>query len=75
MLKGDCVWVTHFKHKNLHKYTRVARDQEEVEVKSMLDLVLAKKDMLHFVQDEASQITMLYCLKSGWWGHGLRGDK
>ena len=20
-------------------------------------------------------VTMLYCVKSGWWGHGLRGDE
>ena len=35
----------------MHKYTRVARVQEGVEVKSMIDLVLVKKDMLHYVQD------------------------
>ena len=28
------------------KYTSVAREQAEVEVKSMIDLVLAKKDKL-----------------------------
>ena len=38
VLKGLCVG----------KYTRVARGQDGVEVKSMTDLV---KDMLHFVQD------------------------
>ena len=42
---------TYFEHKSLHKYTRVARGQDGVEVKSMIDLVLAKKGMLHFVQD------------------------
>ena len=36
---------------NVHKYTRVARGQDRVEVKSMIDLVQGKKDMLHFVQD------------------------
>ena len=41
---------TYFEHKNLHKYTRVARGQDGVEVKNMIDLVLMK-DMLHFVQD------------------------
>ena len=41
---------TYFKHKNLHKYGMVARSQDGVEVKSMIDLVLAKKDMLHFVR-------------------------
>ena len=42
---------TYFEQKNLHKYPRVARDQDGVEVKSMIDLVLVKKDMLRFVQD------------------------
>ena len=45
------MWVTYFDHKNLHKYTRVARGQDGLEVKSMTDLVLAKKDMLCFVLD------------------------
>ena len=35
----------------MHKYTRVARDQGKVEVKSMIDLVRVKKDMLHYVHD------------------------
>ena len=39
------------KDKNLHKCTRVARSQDGVEVKIMIDLILVKKDMLHFVQD------------------------
>ena len=42
---------TCFEHKRLHRYTRVARGQDEVKVKSMLDLVLEKKDMLRYVQD------------------------
>ena len=32
-------------------YTRVARGQHGVDVKSMIDLVLVKKEMLRFVQD------------------------
>ena len=28
---------TYFKHIGLHKYTRVAREQDRVEVKSMID--------------------------------------
>ena len=48
VLKGDCVWVTYFEHKSLHKYTRV---QDGVEVKSIKDLVEMKKDMLRYVQD------------------------
>ena len=38
---------TYFEHKNLHKHARVARGQDEVEVKRMIDLVLVEKDMLH----------------------------
>ena len=37
---------TYFKHRSLHKYTRVARDQDEVVVKSIIALVLVKKDIL-----------------------------
>ena len=40
---GLCVENIYFKHKNLHKYTGVARGQDGVEVKSMIDLVLAKR--------------------------------
>ena len=41
-------WVkkTYFKHRGLHKYTRVARGQQGVDIKSMVDLVLVKRDML-----------------------------
>ena len=42
---------TYFELRSLHKYTRVARSQDGVEVKSMINLVLVKKDMLRFVQD------------------------
>ena len=41
----------YFKHRNLHKHTRVARGHEGVEVKSMIDLGLVKRDMLRYVQD------------------------
>ena len=58
------------KQRSLHKYTRVASGQDEVEVKSMIDLVPVK-DMMLYVQDvravrgmgEASQITMWYCVQ------------
>ena len=43
--RGLCVDNTYFEHKNFHKYTRVARFQDEVEIKSMIDLVLVKKDI------------------------------
>ena len=49
--KEGTVWVTHFKHRSLHKYTRVARGRDGVEIKSMIDLMLVKKDMLRYVQD------------------------
>ena len=65
---GLCVDYTNFEH----KYIRVARVHDGVEAKSMIDLVLVKKDMLFYVLDvewnKTSQITMLYCVKSGWWG-------
>ena len=51
VLKGECVLVTYFEHRSLHKYTRVARGQGRVEVKSTKYLVMVKKDMLHYVQD------------------------
>ena len=40
----------YFKHKNLHKYTRVARGQDRVAVKCMIDLVPVKKGILRFMQ-------------------------
>ena len=43
---GDCVGNTYFKHKCLHKYTRMARGRDGVEIKSMIDLVVVKRDML-----------------------------
>ena len=49
--KGDFVWVTHFQHRSLNKDSRVARGQDGMEIKSMMDLVLVKRDMLHYVQD------------------------
>ena len=41
----------YFEHRSLHKYTRVARVQDRVEIKSMIDVVLVKKDILHYGQD------------------------
>ena len=65
---------TYFEHKNLYKYTRVARGQDGVVVKSMIDLVLGRKDMLRFLLEvravrgleQGIQINMLYCVKPGW---------
>ena len=56
--RGLCMGNTYFEYKYLHKYTRVARGQDGVEVKNMIDLVLVKKDMLHFVQDVRAVIGM-----------------
>ena len=62
-----CEWVTHTLIKSFHKYMRVARGQDEVEVKSMIDMVLVKKDMLHYELDEGTQMrVLLYCVKSGY---------
>ena len=80
-----CIGYAYFEHKNLYKYTMVARGQDGLEVRSIIDLVLVKKDMLPYLQDMRAvrgmggslsnyQITMLYCVKLGWWGHGLRGS-
>ena len=41
----------YFKHRSLHKYTRVARGLDGVEIKSIIDLVLVKRDILRYVQD------------------------
>ena len=42
---------TYFKHRSLHKYTRVTKGQGGVETKSMIDLVVVKRDILRYVQD------------------------
>ena len=52
VLKGDHMWVTHILSTEVCcGYTRVARGQDVLEVKSMIDLVMVKKDMLQYVQD------------------------
>ena len=38
-----CVGNTHFEHRSLYNYTRMARDQDGVEIKSVIDLVLVKR--------------------------------
>ena len=50
-LKEGCVWLTYFENKILHKYTRVARSQDGVAIKNMIDLMLVKKNMLIYMQD------------------------
>jgi hypothetical protein len=52
--KGMCVCNTFFDHKSVHKYTRVGKDRDGAEVKSMIDVVLVKKEMLKYVMDVKS---------------------
>ena len=59
--RGLCVCNTYFMHRSLHKYTKMARAQAEVEIKSLISLVLVKRDMLRYVKD----VRVVYCLKSG----------
>ena len=44
--QGDSVWGTYFKHRSLHKYTKVVRRRDGVVIKSMINLMLVKRDML-----------------------------
>ena len=48
--RGLCVGNAYIKHWSLPKFTRVARGQDRVKVKSMIDLVLVKWDMLQYVR-------------------------
>ena len=48
--KEFCVGNTFFKHKDIHKYTRVGQSRNG-EVRSMIDLVLFKRNMLKDVCD------------------------
>ena len=51
VLENGYLWVIHALSTSLHKNTWVASDQDGVEVMSMIDLALVKKDMLYEVQD------------------------
>ena len=65
------MWVTHFKHRSVQKYTRVARARDGVDIKRMIALVLVKRNMLQYVQDVREVRGMghglsdhlLYCVK------------
>ena len=46
-----CIGNTYFEHKSLHNYTRVAMGQDRMEIKSIIDLLMVKRDMLRYVQD------------------------
>ena len=43
---GLCVGNTYFKNRSVHKYTIVAGGRNGVEIKSIIDLVLVRRDML-----------------------------
>ena len=45
MLKGVCVYVTHTSNTRVCTSTQEVKDQDGVEVNSMIDLVLVEKDM------------------------------
>ena len=42
---------TYFEHRSLHKYTGVARNHDGGDIRSMIDLVLVKRDLLRYMQD------------------------
>ena len=46
---GLCGGNTYFEYKSLHKLNKGTNGQDGMEVKSMIDLVLVKKDMLSYV--------------------------
>ena len=46
-----CLGDTYYKHSSLHKYAKMAKNKDGMEVKTMIDLVLVKKDILRYVQD------------------------
>ena len=45
------MWVTLTLNPSFRRYTKVPRGQHGVEVKSMIYLVLVKKDMMRYVQN------------------------
>ena len=45
------MWVTHISSTEMHISTRVVGGRDDVEIKSMTDLVLVKMDMPRYVQD------------------------
>ena len=48
---GLCVSNTYFKHRSFHKHTRLGRGQDGAEIKSIIDLVLVKRNILRILQD------------------------
>ena len=49
--RGLCMGNTYFEHKGLPTYNRMARGHDDSILISMIDLVLVKKDMLHYVKN------------------------
>ena len=49
--RGLCVNNTYCEHESLYNYSRRAGGYCGVEAKSMIDLVMVRKDMPHYVQD------------------------
>ena len=56
-----CVGNAYFKHRSVHKYTRVEEGQGGVETKRMIDLVLVKRNMLEYVRDGTWPLRPLNC--------------
>ena len=56
--KGLCVGNTYYKHRSLDKYTKVAKDQEGGEVKSMIDPVLVKRAMVESAREVCGSVRM-----------------
>ena len=49
--KGESAWVTHILSTEVCISTQVAKGQDGVEIKSMINLVLVKRDILRYVQE------------------------
>ena len=60
--RGMCVSNIYFEHRSLRNYMKVAWGQERVEVKSMIDLVLVKRDMLCCLGFEGSVMNGIWPL-------------
>ena len=65
------MWVTLTLNPSFRMYTKVPRGQHGVEAKSMIYLVLVKKDMMRYVQNVRP--ATLCKVRLG--GHGLRGER
>ena len=80
--KGDSVWVTHILSTEVCISTLVVRGRDGVEIKSMIDLVLVRRDMIQYVEDVRAVREMVRCLSDRYvvlckvrQEHGLRGER